>query len=98
MSQSSTPPPGQAPTPRPRVLGWLKALNDAGPDMQKAQLVLNGIRDDQRASKADKEHFYRALAQQSYVWYLGALRGQPVTAEELKEKAKQAADKQPAPK
>lgn len=66
-----------------RVLQWLRALDQAGKDEGRAKVVLNQVRDDPNATKGEREDFYRALAQQSFVWYLEALRGQPYTAEEM---------------
>ena len=75
------------PKPRRRVVGWLEELSKAGPEMEKAKAVFNKVRDDARASKADREHFCRALAQQSLAWYMGAVRGKPLAPEEIKEMA-----------
>jgi hypothetical protein len=75
------------PTPRKRVVGWLTELAQAGQDMGRAKALLNKVRDDVRASKADREHFCRALAQQSLAWYMGAVRGKPLAPEEIKEMA-----------
>ena len=75
------------PTPRKRVVAWLQELSQAGPDMEKAKGVLNKVRDDGRASKADREHFCRALAQQSLGWYMAAVRGKALTPDEIKEMA-----------
>lgn len=90
MAHTGHKPPGEV---RPRAADWFKGLAAAGNDMDKARAILNRIRDDKRASKADKEQFLRLLAQQSYVWYLGALRGTPVTPDELRQMARQAAGK-----
>lgn len=79
-----------APKPRPRVLKWLKQLEEAGFDDAKAKAALNAIRDDAEADAKDREHFYRALAQQSYVHYLGVLRGKPLNEDEILEHAEAA--------
>src|SRR5687767_11798167 len=73
---------GKGGEPRPRVVAWLGELSKAGQDMAKAKAVFNRVRDDK--NKTDQEHFHRTLAQQSFVWYLGALRGKPMTGDELK--------------
>ncbi|MFH1808852.1 MAG: hypothetical protein ABIJ09_08905 [Pseudomonadota bacterium] len=67
-----------------RVSRWLQDLKQAGPDEAKAKAALNKVRDDTNATARDHEDFYRALAQQSFVWYLEAIRGQPYTAEEMR--------------
>ncbi|MFZ9887868.1 MAG: hypothetical protein ACO3JL_10225 [Myxococcota bacterium] len=74
-------------TPRPRVVQWLRALAEAGPDEARAASVLRRVRDDPAASPADHAHFRRALAQQSLVWFLGALEGRPLSRAELQEAA-----------
>lgn len=83
--------PGKAegPQPRARVVAWLDALAKAGPDMEAAKRVLNSVKNDERASKTDREHFYKALAQQSLVWFMGALEGRPLSNDEVKALAKQ---------
>ncbi len=67
-----------------RVSGWLKELGEAGPDQAQAQALLNKVRDDKNANAKDREDFYRALAQQSFVWYMEALRGKPYSGEEMR--------------
>lgn len=74
--------------PRPRVVKWLQSLEEAGFDDDKAKAVFNTVRDDPDADKLDREHFYRALAQQSYVHYLGTIRGKPLDAKDIMEHAK----------
>jgi hypothetical protein len=77
--------PAAKPKPKEnRVSHWLAELKSAGPDEVKAKLVLNKVRDDKNATARDHEDFYRALAQQSFVWYLEAIRGQPYTSEEMR--------------
>lgn len=77
--------PASEPAPKlNRVSGWLDELKQAGPDQEQAQRVLNKVRDDKNATAKDHEDFYRALAQQSFVWYLEAIRGQPYSAEEMR--------------
>lgn len=75
-------------TPRPRVVQWLNALAEAGPDEARAAAALRQVRDDPAATPQDRAHFYRALAQQSLVWFLGALEGRPLTRPELEEAAR----------
>jgi hypothetical protein len=70
---------------RARVVEWIEALVDAGENKERAQKVLNQVRDDKRATDTDREHFYRALAQQSFLWYMSALKGSPLTQEEMME-------------
>jgi len=66
-----------------RTAQWLNEMEKAGLDQDMAKTVLNTVRDDAKATTRDKEDFYQALAQQSFVWYLEALRGKPYTAEEM---------------
>lgn len=67
-----------------RVSGWLDELRQAGHDEGKARAVLNKVRDDKNATARDHEDFYRALAQQSFVWYLEAVRGKAYSPEEMR--------------
>jgi len=66
-----------------RTAQWLDRLDQAGPDEAAAKAVLNEVRDDPKATTGDREEFYQSLAQQSFVWYLEALRGKPYTPEEM---------------
>jgi hypothetical protein len=77
--------PAAEPKPKQsRVSGWLAELKEAGADQAAAARVLNKVRDDKNATLKDHEDFYRSLAQQSFVWYLEAIRGQPYSAEEMR--------------
>lgn len=67
-----------------RVKSWLEQLARTPGDQALAKATLNRIRDDPNATGEDREQFYLALAQQSFVWYLEALRGQPYSAEEIR--------------
>ena len=87
---SPAPPPRPPPPPRPKVVAWLEELSRAGMDMGKAKALLNRVQMDVNATRTDKEHFYRTLAQQSLIWYMGALRGSPLTGDEIKQAAKEA--------
>jgi hypothetical protein len=69
---------------RPRVKSWITDLVSAGDNMDKAKKVFNAVRDDKDADDTDREHFYRALAQQSFLWYMGALKGEPLSPTEIK--------------
>lgn len=77
------------PVPRPKVVAWVTDLSQAADDMGKAKALFNRVRDDKNATKADREHFYRTLAQQSLIWYMGAIRGNPLTGDEIKQAAQE---------
>jgi len=79
----------KAPEPRPRVVAWLEELSKAGESMEKAGALFKRVKTDVNANRADKEHFYRTLAQQSLIWYMGAIRGKPLTGEEIKQAAQE---------
>lgn len=82
--------PQIAPT---RVAAWLDEMRTVGVDQDKAKSVLNKIRDDPNATARDREDFYRALAQQCFVWYLEAIRGKPYTPDEMAFLVSQQAEK-----
>lgn len=69
--------------PRPKVGAWVMELSQAGDSMELAATLLHKVRDDPNATKTDRYHFYRVLAQQSFLWYLGALRGKPLSSAEV---------------
>lgn len=79
---------------KPRVSRWLEELGTIGNDEKKAKAVYKKIREDKNATIQDREDFYRALAQQSFVWYLEALRGKPYTPDEMKVLVAQQAQKE----
>ena len=66
-----------------RVSQWLAELGEAKEDEAKAKAVLNAVRDSTSATEKEREDFFRALAQQSFVWYLEALRGETYSAKEM---------------
>ncbi|MBN2361246.1 MAG: hypothetical protein JXR83_17455 [Deltaproteobacteria bacterium] len=77
-----------------RVSRWLEELGSVGNDENKAKAIYKKIREDKNATLQDREDFYRALAQQSFVWYLEALRGKPYTSDEMKVLVAQQAQKE----
>jgi hypothetical protein len=78
--------------PRKRVLEWMDALRKAGGDQNAVKKVFNRVRDDRAASKVDRDHFYRALAQQGLVWFVGALEGRVLKPDEVKQLARRFAE------
>ena len=77
-----------------RVSRWLEELGTVGNDQKKAKAAYKKIREDKNATNQDREDFYRALAQQSFVWYLEALRGKPYTPDEMRVLVAQQAQKE----
>jgi hypothetical protein len=66
-----------------RAQQWALDLDAAGVNEAEAKKVFNAVRDDPRATQADREEFYSALAQQSFIWYVECLRGSQLTEEEF---------------
>ncbi|TNE46689.1 MAG: hypothetical protein EP343_22505 [Deltaproteobacteria bacterium] len=66
-----------------RIVRHMKALEAALGNEEAYQQALNGIRDDNALTGPQREAIYKTLAQQSLLWYIEALKGEPVDVEEL---------------
>jgi hypothetical protein len=75
-----------------RIVHWLTKLQDAGSDQNEVRKLLNQIRDT-KAHPVEKDHFLRALAQQSTVWLHEAMRGKPFSEGEMNALQQQAQQK-----
>jgi hypothetical protein len=80
----------------PRVLDHVETLRQAGLDSEAFFQALVGIRDDSTLPNEHRDVLYRLIAMESYVWYLEALRGEPIDREELIKEAQQAAENEQA--
>ena len=69
-----------------RIVRHIKALQEGLGHEEAYQQALNGIRDDNGLSDAQREAIYKTLAQQSLLWYIEAATGNPVNVEELVQK------------
>lgn len=69
--------------PMSRAQQWALELDAAGVNEDQAKKVLNKVRDDKQATEADREEFYFALAQQSFIWYVECMRGRELSEEEF---------------
>ena len=67
----------------PRVQAHVEKLRAAGLDTQLFFDALAGIRDDRQLPAAHRTALYRLVATESFLWYLEALRGQPVDRAKL---------------
>jgi hypothetical protein len=79
----------------PRVREHVDRLRAAGLDTARFFDALTRLRDDTALPKAHREAIYKLIAMESFVWYLEALRGEPIDREKLLEQAKALAE-QPA--
>jgi len=69
--------------PMSRAQQWAQQLDAAGANEEEARKVLNTVRDDPRATEADREEFHYALAQQSFIWYVECMRGSALSEEDF---------------
>lgn len=85
----------------PRVQGHVDALRAAGLNTEAFFDALVGIRDDTILMDQHREALYRLIATECFLWYLEALKGEPIdrvklamTAQEIAEKNAAAIKKQ----
>lgn len=69
-----------------RIVRHIKALAAALGQEEAYQQALNGVRDDNGLTEAQREAIYKTLAQQSLLWYIEACSGKPVNFSELSAK------------
>jgi hypothetical protein len=82
----------QAPPKRatPRVREHVERLRVAGFDTQKFFDALVALRDDTALPRAHRDALYKLIAMESFVWYLEAIRNEPVDRVKLLEEAAKA--------
>lgn len=80
----------------PRVAEHIEALRAAGLSTEDFFSALCAIRDDSALPNAHREAVYKMIAMESYVWYLEALRGEPVDRLKLMEEAAKVAEENSA--
>lgn len=79
----------------PRVREHVDRLRAAGMDTARFFDALCQLRDDSALPKAHREAIYKLIAMESFIWYLEALRNEPIDREKLLAQAKEVAS-QPA--
>jgi hypothetical protein len=72
----------------PRVREHVNRLLHAGFDTQKFFDALVAIREDATLPQAHREALYKLIAMESFVWYLEALRNEPIDRLKLLAEAK----------
>src|SRR5688572_7707358 len=80
----------------PRVREHVNRLLHAGFDTQKFFDALVSIRDDATLPKAGREALFKLLAMESFIWYLEALRHEPIDRMTLLMEAKRIQDEHEA--
>ncbi|MFO0728593.1 MAG: hypothetical protein U1E65_32755 [Myxococcota bacterium] len=71
------------PRATPRVREHVDRLREAGFDTAKFFDALVALRDDVALPRAHRESIYKLLAMESFVWYLEAIRNEPLDREKL---------------
>jgi len=80
----------------PRVREHVERFRKAGMDTQRFFDALVALRDDSVLSKTHRDAITKLIAMESYVWYLEALRNEPIDREKLLEEARRIAGEQSA--
>ncbi|MEQ8276437.1 MAG: hypothetical protein RMA76_16220 [Deltaproteobacteria bacterium] len=80
----------------PRVEGHVEALRAAGLNTEAFFDALVGIRDDTLLQDQHREALYRLIATESFLWYLEALKGEPIDRIKLALVAQEIAEKNAA--
>ncbi len=75
----------------PRVREHLDRLRMAGLDTQKFFEALVALRDDKALPKNQKEALYKLIAMESFIWYLEALRNEPIDRMKLRDEVERLA-------
>ncbi len=78
--------------PTPRVQEHLERLRAAGLKTEDFFEALIALRDDSGLPQAHREALYRTIGMESFIWYLEALRGEPVDRIKAAHEAKQIAE------
>jgi hypothetical protein len=82
--------------PSSRVAQHLETLRAAGLSTEDFFNAMVAIRDDSALPTAHRDAVYRMIAMESYVWYLEALRGEPVDRVKLMQEAMKAVEENSA--
>lgn len=82
--------------PTLRIQEHIDKLRCAGLDTQMFFDALTGIRDDTVITKEQRDALYKLVAMEGFIWYLEALRGEPVDRIALAEKAAELAEQNAA--
>lgn len=77
----------------PRVVAHVERLREAGLRTEAFFSALVELRDDSALSTPQREAIYRMIGVESYIWYLEALRGDPIDRVKLMQEAKRIAEK-----
>jgi len=80
----------------PRVQNHIDALREAGLNTEAFFEALVGIRDDRVLGDEQKSALYRLIANESFIWYLEALGGQPIDRIKLVEESLKIAEENQA--
>ncbi len=75
----------------PRVREHVDRLRAAGMDTARFFDALTLLRDDTALPKAHRDAIYKLIAMESFIWYLEALRNEPIDREKLLAQAKEVA-------
>ncbi|MCC7382773.1 MAG: hypothetical protein IT384_13135 [Deltaproteobacteria bacterium] len=76
----------------PRAQDHIDKLRDAGFDTQRFFDTLVGIRDDPLLPESQREALYKLIASESFIWYLEAIRNQPIDRTKLVLEARKLAE------
>lgn len=82
--------------PTLRIQEHIEKLRCAGLDTQMFFDALTGIRDDRVITKDQRDALYKLVAMEGFIWYLEALRGEPVDRIALTVKANELAEQNAA--
>lgn len=80
----------------PRVQEHVKRLRLAGLNTEAFFRALIELRDDAKLPDAHRDALYKMIAMESYIWYLEAIRGEPIDRFKLMEEAKKIAEQNDA--
>lgn len=80
----------------PRVAEHLEKLRGSGLSTEALFEALSAIKNDSALPNAHREALYRMVAMESYVWYLEALRGEPIDRVNLLLESKKLLPEEPA--
>lgn len=75
----------------PRVREHIDRLRAAGMDTARFFDALTLLRDDSALAKPHRDAIYKLIAMESFIWYLEALRNEPIDREKLLAQAKEIA-------
>src|SRR5688572_23995291 len=79
---------GEKPRSTPRVREHVERLRAAGQDTQRFFDALVALRDDSALSKTHRDAITKLVAMESFVWYLEAIRNEPIDRVKLADEAR----------